>query len=289
MIIGFAGTPGSGKTYEAVKKIVDNLQLGRVVFTNIRGIDAPTCREMIKCRCGLSDLALTIQLNMLSDDQTKEFWLHIAPGALVVLDEVQNFFGCRNYKSIENQTFGAWASTHRHNGFDVVLITQAIERIDSAVRALLEWTYVFRKVNYFGSMIKNQYMCYSYGGEETNGKPLSSEKRSYDKGIFACYQSYVAADIKEMGIMKHVNVLKHPVFFIIPLMICFALYMVFFKSSIGSGDLFGTKEMMDKAGKKQVISAKTSTAPQETLSGTIKSSIKNGVTVYEYQSKEVNK
>ena len=26
MIIGFAGTPGSGKTYEAVKKITDNLQ-----------------------------------------------------------------------------------------------------------------------------------------------------------------------------------------------------------------------------------------------------------------------
>ena len=58
MIIGFAGTPGSGKTYEAVKKITDNLQWGRVVYTNIDGMSDPECLEMIKSYCGLSDLAL---------------------------------------------------------------------------------------------------------------------------------------------------------------------------------------------------------------------------------------
>ena len=62
MIIGFAGTPGSGKTYEAVKKILDNLQWGRVVYTNIDGIMEPACLEAIKSYCGPFDFALKKQL-----------------------------------------------------------------------------------------------------------------------------------------------------------------------------------------------------------------------------------
>ena len=35
MIVGFVGTPGSGKSYDAVKKILFNLKKGRHVYTNI--------------------------------------------------------------------------------------------------------------------------------------------------------------------------------------------------------------------------------------------------------------
>ena len=62
MIIGFAGTPGSGMTYEAVEKILDNHQWRRVVYTNIDGIMDPACLEAIKSCCGLSDLSLKKQL-----------------------------------------------------------------------------------------------------------------------------------------------------------------------------------------------------------------------------------
>ena len=201
MIIGFAGTPGSGKTYEAVKKITDNLQMGRVVYTNIDGMSDPECLEMIKSYCGLSDLALCLQLHFLRDDQLADFWMHIKPGCLVVLDEVQKVFSSREWQTAKNNQFASWASTHRHNGFDVVLITQAVERIDSAVRA-------------------------------------------HEQAIFRCYKSYVAKDVKELGVMQHVNVLKHPVFFAIPIVLILTLYMIFSKSSIGTGDLFGSKQAM---------------------------------------------
>jgi zona occludens toxin (predicted ATPase) len=244
MIIGFAGTPGSGKTYEAVKKITDNLQWGRVVYTNIDGISDPVCLEMIKSYCELSDLALKKQLHFLEDWQVPDFWMHVQPGSLIVLDEVQKVFSSREWQTTKNNAFASWASTHRHNGFDVVLISQAVERIDSAVRALLEWTYVFRKVNFFGGAVQKKYLCYAYGGDDTNANPLKKSVRTYNPKVFLCYKSYVAKDVKELGIMQHVNVLKHPVFFAIPLVLCFTLYMLFAKSSIATGDLFGSKQAM---------------------------------------------
>lgn len=271
MIIGFTGTPGSGKTYEAVKKITDNLQMGRVVYTNIDGMADPECLEMIKTYCGLSDLALCLQLHFLRDDQLADFWMHIKPGCLVVLDEIQKVFSSREWQTAKNNQFASWASTHRHNGFDVVLITQAVERIDSAVRALLEWTYVFRKVNFFGGAVQKKYLCYAYGGDDTSAQPLKKTVRTYDQKIFLCYKSYVAKDVKELGVMQHVNVLKHPVFFLIPIVLCATLYMIFSKSSIGTGDLFGSKQAM--------ITHTKTTAPHLTT-GTITAIERGGQIVY---------
>ena len=269
MIIGFAGTPGSGKTYEAVKKILDNLQWGRVVYTNIDGIMDPACQEMIKATCNLSDLALKKQLHWLEESQVPEFWMHVEPGALIVLDEVQKVFSSREWQTAKNNMFASWASTHRHQGFDLVLISQAVERIDSAVRALYEWTYVFRKVNFFGGAVQRKYICYSYGGDDTGGDPLKKTVRTYDPAVFACYKSYVTKDVKELGVMQHVNVLKHPVFFAIPVVLAFTLYMLFAKSSLGTGDLFGTEKIMSTYAQQQKSGGTKAGAPGKAQPATI--------------------
>ena len=242
MIIGYVGTPGSGKTYEAVKCILDNLQKGKVIYTNIDGLEKTECREMIKNVCGLSELAITRQLKILEPDQLEDFWNHIEPRSMIVLDEVQKVFSSREWQSQKNKQFGFWASTHRHHGYEVILITQNPERIDSAVRALFEWTYLFRKVNFFGGAVQKKYICYSYAGDDTHGKPLARRTETYNPAIFRCYKSYVNDDIQEQNIRKHVNVLKHPVFFAIPVVLCATLYMLFGKSSLATGDVFGSKQ-----------------------------------------------
>jgi zona occludens toxin (predicted ATPase) len=246
MITAFTGTPGSGKSYDAVRKIIDNLRQGRVVYTNIRGMDSPECFEMIKLVARLSDYGLALHLRFLSDEESREFWLHVPPGSLIVLDEVQNIFNARDWQSKANVQFNAWASTHRHHGYDVILITQSIMRLDTAVRALVEWTYVYRKINFFGSLIQKKYLCHAYAGEDTAGQPIGKSAHTYDPQIFLCYQSYVSKDIKELGVMKHVNVLKHPVFYAIPLVFCFFVYMLF-KSGLIHGDLFGTEKIAAEA------------------------------------------
>lgn len=245
MIIGYVGTPGSGKTYEAVKTILENLKKGRVIYTNVEGLEQPICREMIKNVCELSDLAIERQLKIFEPHELEDFWNHVEPQCMVVIDEVQKIFSSREWQSDKNKKFGFWASTHRHHGFDVILITQNPERVDSAVRGLFEWTYLFRKVNFFGSAVQKKYICYSYAGDDTHGTPLVKKVKQYHPLIFKCYKSYVADDIKEVAIRQHVNVLRHPVFFAIPIVFGLTLYMLFGKSSLATGDIFGTKKVMD--------------------------------------------
>lgn len=243
MIYGFVGTPGSGKSYEAVKKILDNLKLGRIVYTNIEGLDVPECRENIKNYAGLDDFQLDTLLFHLTDEQMKTFWEYVQPGALVVIDEVHKLFSNRDWASEKNRIFTEWSSTHRHEGFDVVFITQDIEKIDKHARSLIEFTYFFRKVNFFGGMIQKKYLCYTYSGDDHNGKPMTKNTRTYNPQVFACYHSYGNAAVKELGVMAHVNILKHPVFYTIPVMIAVFAYL-FSQSSFAQGKLV-TNPMTD--------------------------------------------
>lgn len=246
----FTGTPGSGKTYEAVDKILNNLRLGKCVYTNIDGMDDPHCQETLKVLAGLDDLQFARQFHHLGNSREviENFWDHCPEkNSLIVLDEVQKFFSNRDWQAPKNRLFGDWASTHRHEGYDLVIITQNAERVDSAVRSLTEWNYAFRKINFFGSLVQTGYLCNIFAGEDTSGHPLKRATRRYNPKIFRCYQSYVSGDIKEQSIMPQVNVLRHPIFLAIPLVLGFTIYMIFFKSSLGSGDIFGTGKIQEKA------------------------------------------
>lgn len=280
MIVFFVGTPGSGKSYEAVKKIVDNLKMGRVVCTNIDGMDQPKAQEYIKNLVGLSDYQFNKLFRFLRIDHTNEidevrnFWKTekvlqpvtafdpgndifedivneveeciCPPGSLIVIDEAHKFFNARDWQDKNNRELADWASTHRHMGYDLVLITQDIGKVEKQVRSLTEWTYFFRKVNFFGSAVKNKYLCYSYSGDDHNGTPLSKNTRTYEASIFPCYQSYSTKDAKEVGFMSHSNILKHPVFYAIPVLLAFVLYMFFAKSSFARGDVFGVTKVQHK-------------------------------------------
>lgn len=272
-ILCFSGKPGSGKTYEAVKKVLDNLKLGRQVFTNIDGMDHPDCIEAIKGFTGLGDYEVSKNLIFLKPEEVYTFFEEIPytdaetgmqltkrqapPGSVVVLDEVHKNFNTRDWneksadgKSSKNRRFSDWLSTSRHEGTDVVLITQNLEKVDKQVRDLVHWNYVYRKVDFLGAAFTSKYLVYAYNDNDTHGKPLTTYRRSYDPRIFPCYQSYVTKDTKELGIMTHANVLKHPIFYALVPVTCFAFYMLFFKSSFATGDIFGVKQAQASAVKK---------------------------------------
>lgn len=262
MIICFSGTPGSGKSYDTVKKILDNLKLGRTIYTNVDGLDDPNCREHIKLYTGLDDYQLASCLIFLPPDKVVRFWetetdnegteferqrLICEKGSLIVLDEVHKYFNCRDWQTDKNKKFADWASTHRHDFYDVILITQDLEKVDKQIRSLVEWTYVYRKINFLGSMVQNNYICYAYSGDDTSGKPIASQKKFYDKKVFACYKSHTSKDMKELQIMTHANILKHPVFYSIPVVVCLCLYLLFGKSSLATGDVLGTKKVLNRS------------------------------------------
>ena len=82
MITAFLGVPGSGKSYDAVKKIVDNLKKKRVVYTDIEGMDSDDCQEVVKTLTGLDDYEFSLYFHFLQNWQVKEFWKHCKVGSL---------------------------------------------------------------------------------------------------------------------------------------------------------------------------------------------------------------
>lgn len=138
LIILFDGVPGSGKTYDAVAKILDNLKMGRRVYTNIEGMDDPVCQETIKASLDLSDSEFKERFVWLPEEKMKVFWEIVEHGSLIVVDEVHLLWDNRSWSTESNRQFTRWCSTHRHYGFDLVLLTQSLEKLDSHVRSSLQ-------------------------------------------------------------------------------------------------------------------------------------------------------
>ncbi|WP_035240736.1 zonular occludens toxin domain-containing protein [Desulfobacter vibrioformis] len=238
MISCYEGLPGAGKTYDAMRKLLDNLSQGRRILTNISGPDQEEKQEIIKHFLNLDDSQLKNNLVVLQDHQVIEFWDYTNPGDLIIIDEVQNFFNSRDFQSKANRAFGKWASEHRHMGVDLILITQNVERIESSVRSLIEFTYRYKKLNMFGNLVKKKYIRFCYYGPTLD--QIGQKTCSYDPKIFKCYKSFFKDGTKEIGIESPVNILKHPIFYVIPC--CLVVFIYFLsQSSLLSGDLFGTK------------------------------------------------
>lgn len=270
MIVAFEGTPGSGKTYDAVREICNNLKLGRRVYTNVEGMELPECQRFLQDFCNLDDYQFKSLFYWLPDSDMCHFWdltkltemngvehksRLVQDGSLIVIDEIHKLFSTRDWNSDLNKHFSDWASTHRHYGYDCYFITQSLSKIDKRLHSVIEWTYVYKKVNFLGRLSKNRYIKYAYSGDDTRSKPLNTISRLYALNVFRCYKSMVNDTNVKLNIMPQVNILKHPVFFFIPLLLCLFLYMFFSKSSFATGDLFGTSKIAHKHEKPVAVPA----------------------------------
>lgn len=241
MILFYEGTPGSGKTYDIVVKIVANLAKGRKVYTNIDGLDDVACLEMIKFKAKMDDFDIKEKLVHFTTEQAKNFWDYLEPGCMVVIDEAHKIFNARDWQSKENRKCADWCSTARHEGIEAVFVTQKIEKVDSQIRSLTEWTYRYKKINFMGSLINKSYLCFAYAGDDTT-TPISKKAGRYNKEYFRCYKSYAGKDIKELDIQTHANILKHPIFFMIPIALLATAYFLS-QSSLASGDILGVSKI----------------------------------------------
>lgn len=120
MIHLITGAPGHGKTLLAVEILLKNSQSEtiRPAFTNINGI----ALDKLKC-FPLPD---------------PDKWFDLPDGALIVIDECQRWFRPRANGSAVPESV-ARMETHRHQGHDLVLITQGPMLIDSNIRKLVEF------------------------------------------------------------------------------------------------------------------------------------------------------
>ena len=149
MIYLVTGTPGSGKTYYACRRIDQAIAQGKVVVTNVQL--SPDWAERIASgiplarfrRRAVARRAADYRRHLLVIDDVNELLAVRVEGTaegrwLAVLDEAGGFLDSRSWNDSDRKELVRWCQRHRHYGADVLLITQLPEAIDKQVRQLFE-------------------------------------------------------------------------------------------------------------------------------------------------------
>jgi zona occludens toxin len=199
MISLIQGRPGSGKTYEAVKyHILQALKLGRRVVTNIPVSKSHVVKVFDDERAEL----LTVVDNFdTSDYQATSINYHFSNpehyqydvdadgvGVLFVVDECHFALP----KSGTNAAVKRFYTMHRHEGHDIVLVTQQVSQVDRDILRLCEFVYKCTKASSLGS--SKRYLKKVYEGYR--GSEVNREIREYDSSIFKFYKSHSHTDFK---------------------------------------------------------------------------------------------
>lgn len=113
-IQGVVGLPGEGKSLLAAKRIRESLDLGEPVYSNVH----------------VNDTRLWYyyeDFNLLEQVQR----------AFIVLDEAQVYMNSRKWKDF-SPSFQAFLQQHRHQGIDMLALTQNLNRVDVTFRELVQ-------------------------------------------------------------------------------------------------------------------------------------------------------
>lgn len=127
MITLITGGPGLGKTAHAVDLLL-TLYANRPVFSNVRGLTLEH-----------SPIPKIEEWTVEEPNQqgTSEHHFTFPPGAVILIDECQQFFRPRSSGSRVPPYVQAF-ETHRHRGIDFLLITQGTHLVDHNLKALIK-------------------------------------------------------------------------------------------------------------------------------------------------------
>jgi hypothetical protein len=116
----------------------------------------------------------------------------------IILDEAQNFIPATDYKEDKNVRFFEYATTHGHQGHDLILATQHEDNVDVKVRRIANLlVYMYRR-EIIGWFFRNSVSEKHYAGCSAGNPELLNKYTSrYDKRVFGLYRSYIADGITE--------------------------------------------------------------------------------------------
>lgn len=171
-ITAYVGTPGSGKSYAAVRALNEHVQQGGVAAINFKlspnwAIDAARLGnwrarnddEYLEKRAkqlwrrvlymGSSETAYKVS-HLIRERKFAERFASAKYAkkkegvGLLIIDEAQLYFNSRNWK--ENFGYLQFLTQHRKLRWDVILVTHSVEMIDCQIQKLIEYIRHFRNM-----------------------------------------------------------------------------------------------------------------------------------------------
>ena len=151
MIELYSGTPGSGKSLHVAREIAYTLA-GRkkAVIANF-----PVNLDLISNK-GKKKIAEFVYLP--NHELTTDYLINYARNkhvvgregqTLIVIDEAGIMFNSRDYGSWDRKAWIQFFMTHRHFGYNVILVSQIDRMIDRQIRGFIEYDIKHRKLNNF--------------------------------------------------------------------------------------------------------------------------------------------
>lgn len=147
MVWMYTGTPGSGKSIHAAQDVISWLKKGKDLIANY-----PINEKAVgKCKSHAlywDNPKLTVSKLVKYAIEHKQIGKE--GSCLVIIDEAQVKFNCREMGRKDRQDWVTFFSQHRKLGFDIILITQFDRMIDRQIRAMTETEVKHRKLNNYG-------------------------------------------------------------------------------------------------------------------------------------------
>jgi len=209
------GLPGAGKSYEAVVfHIIPALKERRSVVTNIRGMNYEKVAELTGEPLAMIQLLL-INVDPAEQDSAdgevqrciNEMCDKTPDNALIVWDEIQDYFPSGNYKLPLNQQ--KFWTEHRHRGLDIIIMGQDRSDVHKIIRNRIRTVIYFLKQEAIGRPDYYKWEIYQkqrFGKFEKTG----SGTRQYDKTYFGTYMSHRREGMRaKVYTTKRTNMLKN--------------------------------------------------------------------------------
>lgn len=150
MIYFFSGTPGSGKSLDMARCILNDLRFGRPVICNF-DVKLPKRfkgkKDLLHC---MDNESITVPfLRQFASDYYQKH--NFKEGAITLyLDECQLLFNARTWALKGRADWNKFFTNHRHLGYNIILAAQFDRMIDRQIRSLFEYEVIHRKVNSMG-------------------------------------------------------------------------------------------------------------------------------------------
>lgn len=236
MIIFHEGLPRSGKSYEAmVKHVLGALKKGRKVFGYVEGIDAPEAREKIASLIDTTPEWVADHLIYIPPDQVPEIHQYVENDALVIIDELQDFFPAGRQKLSPGMT--EFVTQHGHRGLDILAMGQDLRDCHNLWKRRVQRKITFTKLSAVG--MENRYTWIMY--EAITGekfRKISSGQEKYDPKYFGIYKSHSAGTMNTGNLKDdRANIFKTPGFkYGVPAAIVAGIFAVNYLVGFFNGD-----------------------------------------------------
>lgn len=194
MIFGNEGMPRSGKSLDAIQHIIDSLNAGRTVVTNIHGLNEKAFSEYLGIPLPTIQrllISLVPPADLDEDEAVKwvkaEFLKHQVPDCLWIWDEINQFW------PPERQPLPAeWAkfiTEHGHLGMDILVMGQDLGELHTTWRKRLQRYTRFTKLDMQGKEDEFHWASFTNVGRNKYRK-MSDGKKPYNKALFPLYKSH---------------------------------------------------------------------------------------------------